>query len=133
MTTKICSSCKIEKLEEEYHWKVKNKRRQSMCKECLYTYQKNRWHQRKLDAIEYKGGVCEDCKQMPHPGAMQFHHEDPKEKEFSWNKGRLKSWDYVKKELDKCILLCANCHAIRHSDYKIVWYTIQDSNLKPFH
>ena len=44
MTTKICSSCKIEKLEEEYHWKVKNKRRQSMCKECLYTYQKNRWH-----------------------------------------------------------------------------------------
>ena len=104
-----------------------------MCKPCLYEYQKNRWHQRKLDAIEYKGGVCADCGQMPHPAAMQFHHLDPEEKDFSWNKGRLRAWDSVLKELDKCVLLCANCHTIRHSDYKIEWHTLHDSNVQPSH
>lgn len=131
MSTKICSTCKENKPEDEFHWRVKGKQRQSKCKSCLYTYQKNRWHQRKLDAIEYKGGVCLDCGQMPHPGAMQFHHDDPDEKEFAWNKGRLRAWVSVKKELDKCVLLCANCHAIRHSDYKIEWRAMRDSNTRP--
>ena len=121
MPTKICCTCKIEKPEEDFHWKVKNKTRQSKCKECLYEYQRNRWHERKMDAIKYLGGVCQDCKQMPHPAVMQFHHLNPSEKDFSWNKGRLRNWNSVKKELDKCVLLCANCHCIRHSDYKIEW------------
>ncbi len=121
MGTKKCSKCKEEKLEEGFHWKVNGKTRQSMCRPCMTEYQMTRWHQRKLDAIEYKGGVCVDCGQMPHPAAMQFHHLDPGEKDFSWNKGRLKSWGKITKELDKCVLLCANCHTIRHSEYRVDW------------
>ena len=40
---------------------------------------------------------------------------DPTKKDFSLSvEGRSKSWDTVRKELDKCVMLCANCHRIRH-------------------
>jgi hypothetical protein len=112
-----CANCLTEKTENNFYWKIKNKRRQSYCKPCLLTYQKDRWHERKRWAIEHKGGICVDCKQSYHPAAFQFHHLDPSKKEFSWNKGRLRSLKSVKKELENCILLCANCHFIRHSSY----------------
>jgi len=122
MTTKNCCNCKQDLNEEEFYWKDKIKEsRQAQCKQCFNAYVKVRWHKRKVEAIKYKGGVCIDCNQMPHPGCMQFHHLDPSEKEFSWNKGRLRAWEAVKRELDKCVLLCANCHAIRHSNYTIDW------------
>ena len=118
MTTKICCICKKELDEERFYWRERTKqRRQAQCKKCLLEYQKQRWHNRKIQAIEYKGGVCVDCGQMPHWAAMQFHHLNPADKEFSWGKGRLKSWEKVKVELDKCVLLCANCHAVRHTRF----------------
>ena len=76
-----------------------------------------RWNDIKLKAIEYKGGVCVQCNQsFPYP-AMQFHHIDPSSKDVSWTKLRLRSWDKITFELDKCVLLCANCHSIEHSNY----------------
>ena len=85
-------------------------------KEDLYKYQINRWRKRKIDAITYKGGKCVHCGYDNHPAAMQFHHIG--EKDLEWNKMRTRSWDKVLKELDKCILLCANCHFIEHSKSK---------------
>lgn len=114
---KKCSKCQEEKPESEFHVKVKKTGQlQAYCKPCLYSIQKQRWKDRKVKAIEYKGGKCVDCNQTYPAPVYQFHHLNPEEKEFSWNKGRLMSWDKVKKELDKCVLLCANCHMLRHSD-----------------
>lgn len=50
----------------------------------------------------------------PYP-AMHFHHRDGEMKDVSWTKLRLRSWDKIVLELDKCDLVCANCHAIIHS------------------
>jgi len=62
-------------------------------------------------AIDYKGGKCIVCGYNKCTWALEFHHIDPKEKEFSISdKGYTRSWDKVKIELDKCVLLCANCH-----------------------
>lgn len=80
-----------------------------------YKNQIFRWRRIKLQAIEYKGGSCTNCGFSSHPSALQFHHTDPVEKDVAWNKLRLRSWDKITTELDKCILLCANCHAIEHS------------------
>ncbi len=65
----------------------------------------------KQKSIEYKGGRCVCCGYADHPGVLDFHHLDPLTKEFSiGDKGYTRSWEKIKGELDKCILVCANCH-----------------------
>ena len=86
-------------------------------KQDLYKNQIQRWINIKKKAIAYKGSKCTHCgNEFPY-AAMTFHHVDPSNKSYVWNKLRLKSWDKITNELDKCILLCANCHAIEHSNY----------------
>lgn len=67
----------------------------------------------KIKAVNYKGGKCQHCGYNKSVKAMQFHHLDPKEKDFAISKYS-KSWETIVTELDKCILLCANCHAEEH-------------------
>ena len=61
--------------------------------------------------INYKGGKCQICGYCKYQGALDLHHLNPKEKDFGiGDKGYTRSWEIVKTELDKCILVCANCH-----------------------
>ena len=68
--------------------------------------------------IEYKGGKCEQCGYNKCDGALQFHHIDPKEKDFTISQVNLNdtnfSIDKIIEEVNKCQLLCANCHAEIH-------------------
>lgn len=65
----------------------------------------------KFLSIEYKGGKCFICNYNKCQEALDLHHIDPRTKEFSiGDKGYTRSWKRVKAELDKCVLLCANCH-----------------------
>ena len=67
-------------------------------------------------AIEYKGGKCEVCGYDRCIEALEFHHNDLPRKEFGISaKGYTRSWETVKKELDKCKLICANCHRELHA------------------
>ena len=66
-------------------------------------------------AIEYKSGKCQICGYNKCLQALEFHHLDPKGKDFPLS-GSTKSWDNIKNELDKCILLCANCHREIHAN-----------------
>ena len=83
-------------------------------KQNLYKNQIQRWIRRKKEAIEYMGGCCANCGYSRHYGALEFHHKDPNQKDFDWSKLRLKSWDKICEELDKCEVLCANCHREEH-------------------
>ena len=76
----------------------------------------------KLKLIEYKGGKCEICSYAkPIPGAYDFHHKDPNQKDFGISsKGDIRSIAKLKKEVDKCILVCRNCHAEIHYDIEQV-------------
>ena len=66
-------------------------------------------------AIKYKGGKCEKCGYNKCNGALDFHHLNPLEKDFSISStGTTKSFERITKELDKCILVCANCHREIH-------------------
>ena len=85
-------------------------------KEDRYKNQMQRWIKRKAKAIEYKGGKCELCGFKGHQAVFDFHHIDPDNKSFNWTKTRLQTWKRVIEELDKCMLLCANCHRILHSN-----------------
>ena len=71
----------------------------------------------KVMAIEYKGGKCVFCGYNKCNDALEFHHIDPSNKGFSLSvRGLTRSWSKIKKELDKCILVCANCHRELHAD-----------------
>jgi len=70
-----------------------------------------RRRQLKALAIESKGGRCQVCGYNKYAGALDLHHIDPSTKTFGiGDKGYTRSWEKVKAELDKCVLLCANCH-----------------------
>jgi 5-methylcytosine-specific restriction endonuclease McrA len=65
----------------------------------------------KFKAVRYKGGKCELCGHKGLPASFDFHHTNPKEKEFAISQlPHTRSWERLKTELDKCQLLCANCH-----------------------
>jgi 5-methylcytosine-specific restriction endonuclease McrA len=67
-------------------------------------------------ALEYGGGKCVLCGYKTCIQALEFHHLDSKGKDFGVSaKGYTRSWDKVKKEIDKCALLCANCHRETHA------------------
>lgn len=86
------------------------------CRKCLVEAVIKRRRKVKLMAIEYKGNKCINCGYDKCVDALEFHHRDPNEKDFSLsNKGHCRSWKEVRKELDKCDLLCANCHRELHS------------------
>ena len=70
----------------------------------------------KSQCIEYKGGSCQKCGYNTCMDALTFHHVDPAHKDFQISKVSLsrKSFELCKLELDKCDLLCANCHAEVH-------------------
>lgn len=73
------------------------------------------WRQRtKLKAIEYKGGCCQTCGYRKCVWALSFHHVDPSQKDFGIGGRNLKSWARIQVELDKCVLICSNCHAEVH-------------------
>ena len=67
-------------------------------------------------AIKYKGGKCQLCGYKRCEDALEFHHVSPSKKDFGVSKdGLTRSWEKVQKEIDKCILVCANCHRELHN------------------
>jgi DNA-binding CsgD family transcriptional regulator len=72
------------------------------------------WRKRtKQKLIEYKGGECELCGYKKSSRALQFHHLNPEEKDFGIS-GKSVSFEKLKVEVDKCILVCSNCHSEIH-------------------
>jgi len=84
----------------------------------LYLIDAVRKRRRKIRqmAVEYKGGRCQMCGYSRCIDALEFHHADSSGKDFSISeKGYTRSLAKVKEELDKCTLLCANCHREIHA------------------
>jgi 5-methylcytosine-specific restriction endonuclease McrA len=72
------------------------------------------WRKRtKQKLIQYKGGSCELCGYSKCERALEFHHINPEEKDFSIS-GKSLSFDKLKDEVDKCMLVCSNCHSEIH-------------------
>jgi len=67
-------------------------------------------------AREYKGGKCMICGYDRCLDALDFHHRDPSKKDFGLSAhGITHSWEKIQKEIQKCVLICANCHREVHA------------------
>ena len=114
MPMKVCSKCKKEKAPYEFYKRSKRTGTNSLCKECFNSYCIDRWIKRKLRVVQQFNNRCEDCKNSFHYSIYEFHHLNPEQKDHSWNTMRLMSEEKMQSELSKCVMLCANCHRLRH-------------------
>lgn len=65
--------------------------------------------------VDLHNNYCLDCGIRFPSYVYEFHHRDPKEKEFSLGgKDLNRKWEKVMIEASKCDMLCANCHKKRH-------------------
>ena len=133
MNTKLCTDCReILPIDQFSKNKQKKDGLNYRCKTCQRIYFKNHYQNNKqyyidkaseqtekyLEIIEevkqdkLKGG-CSVCG-VYHPAILDFHHIDPTKKDFTIAQSRTKSKEKFLRELDKCIVLCSNCHRILH-------------------
>ena len=66
-------------------------------------------------AVYVLGEKCQCCGYNKCITALEFHHVNPQEKDFSFGDNTNRSWESTKKEIQKCILVCANCHREIHA------------------
>ena len=113
---RICPKCgKLKNRSEFYHRRGKDGA-SVYCKICTGEQTMERMREFKNKCVEYKGGECEKCGYNKCKGALEFHHIDRSKKDFTISHSRAYSFDdKIKKELDKCILLCSNCHKEEHN------------------
>jgi len=80
-------------------------------------YSKRKRIELKIWAVRYLGGKCERCDYDRNYAALTFHHRDAREKEMRFG-AQIMAWSRMKRELDKCEILCENCHReLHHPDY----------------
>lgn len=113
---KFCPSCKVEKLKTEFYNRRNGKGNSVYCRSCTHDQTINRQRDFKQKCIDYKGGKCVCCGYSKCNNALDFHHLDSDKKEFGIAQARLTSFNEdVKRELDNCALVCANCHREIHA------------------
>jgi len=115
---KFCPKCEIVKPLDEFYFSYEGKIIGGYCKLCSNAFHTKRVRNVKLKMIEYKGSSCKHCNLSvgdSHYAVFDFHHMDPKTKDVNFNKIKYQKWDLIQKELDKCILLCSNCHRLEHA------------------
>ena len=134
--TKICTKCGKEALETEFRWRNKSDgKRHSFCKECnkkkdrafyagsatrrkkLRTRQKERYKKKKTWYQDLRNKLkCSICGYNKCSYAIEFHHRDPSKKEYAVSDlvKRDYSIERIIKEMEKCDVLCANCHREAH-------------------
>lgn len=133
MTKKVCTRCCQPKKPTDFNLKYDKRvptARRSFCKTCERKKPSqmkagnrkkvSKSQRQKQRAVEYLGGKCmnPDCPLTPHYEipyfCYDFHHRNPAEKDKKIARMAAKSWASLKKELDKCDLLCCVCHRLEH-------------------
>jgi DNA-binding transcriptional MerR regulator len=110
----FCDLCKIALNEVNSYKKHKNGTRSNFCKKCQSIVTRVKRAETKKKCIDYKGGKCKNCGYIGFHEAFEFHHMDEGEKEKEVAKMLNCNWEKIVKELEKCDLLCSNCHRKEH-------------------
>ena len=133
MENKICSICKTEKSFDSFLWKNKSKNlKHSVCSECYKKVRKKSYDansqyykdkskkRRKEHASQYeeykKSLSCKVCGES-ETVCLDFHHLYANEKDFNIaaRKHSTTKFEKIVREIEKCVVLCANCHRKVHA------------------
>jgi hypothetical protein len=128
---KVCGTCKIEKSIDCFCFNKSKNKLQSICRECNKLYQKEHYkknkdyYKSKARDTKYKSREAINkyketlkCSRCPENdiSCLDFHHLNPDEKEKSISQAISAGWSFkrLQLELNKCIVLCSNCHRKEH-------------------
>ena len=133
---RYCKKCDSHKPQTTEYWHKRKSRKDGWefyCKECIkkttlanYNKNKEKWNKttrknKKLQRQrinEYKNSLnCLKCGESRN-WLLDFHHKDPNQKDFQISQGERYGWEKVKREIEKCIVLCSNCHRDFHYQEK---------------
>ena len=128
MDTKICSKCGKELPITEYHKngfdRKGNQKYRGYCKKCANEIEKQRYRKKK-EYIDNQKIQCAKCGET-RTYVLDYHHKDSNDKDFTIGKIKKGSLDLIQKEIDKCVVLCANCHREFHYLEKEQKITLKD-------
>lgn len=133
----VCTQCKKEKSFSEFSERPRQKSGyRSACKECTNmmnrkSYQNTKYRtmeDRKKRCSNYVKKIREEVNLLKHnlgcflchendPVCLDFHHKNPKDKthSISWMMSAHKSIEKIKIEIEKCVVVCSNCHRKIHA------------------
>jgi hypothetical protein len=129
---KICITCKEEKTSSEYRKDSGRKDGlQPWCKVCARQYHKSAYTERYRSKVQERNSKrfhkarqwldaykahhsCTKCGEK-EAVCLEFHHTDPDTKDFTIATNKNRSMEAIKEEVDKCIVVCRNCHAKIHA------------------
>jgi len=109
---KKCSKCKENKNDSDFY--LKNGKLRHQCKECHKREIRNLQQEKRKLINSYKT-ECEICGFKKYKSALHFHHPND-DKSYEPSRLNRNSIKIIKKELKKCIVLCANCHSALHNN-----------------
>ena len=131
MKTKFCVQCGASLSGQKQKYcsnRCKQKHHYHRVKQQTNTYhsQTIRSLKRKIQLIERMGGCCSKCGYSKNIAALHFHHRNPNEKDFKLDMRILSNrrWEAILIESQKCVLLCANCHAEEHHP-ELIWENVE--------
>jgi len=81
-------------------------------KASAYTMKRRDAHKQYL--VDYFGDVCSDCGNKYPVCCYDFHHINPEEKKFEIAPRLDSKVETIMEEVKKCLMICSNCHRIRH-------------------
>lgn len=119
METKICTKCKRELPIDSFPFRDKSKgTRRANCKECHSQYMKNKYQENKQKLQSVKSEMkCAKCGE-DRGYVLDFHHIDPTIKKYTISHMVAQHYNFeaqeTQEEIEKCIVLCANCHREFH-------------------
>ncbi len=117
---KRCPKCENE-LEDSSFYVRKNGKLHCYCKKCNTVSKVEQNRKIKKLAVEFLGSKCFKCGHVGELPDFDFHHKDPSKKEFEISDSKNSSFEAIKIEVEKCMLLCAICHRRLHAGlWKVV-------------
>lgn len=109
----------IKSIAKEYHiskYRLSFIKKKNSEKLTNYELLKQKRYKVKEELVNYKGGKCCICGYNKYIGALEFHHLDSSTKDFGIaQNSSYKNMAALKKEVGKCVLVCANCHREIHA------------------
>lgn len=125
---RICIGCKKSEKEMDFYKQKSVK----YCKECFKQYMREKHkngynvktnertrnrrlkHITAVTKIKKQIGKCACCPET-EVACFVLHHLDPTQKDFGIGENIVRSWKLIINEIEKCVVVCCNCHAKIHA------------------